>query len=126
SHGGFPVVITVAGGHGTLLVLVLVDGNSGVLLGLAPGAAEIVGVGLAERLSGDRVELGVLVGQSRCGRCERVVGRPVDPQRDRVAVLGLADHGGVAGPGLAGAPLVGGGPGGDDVVGQGSRCLLGV
>src|SRR5690606_26098278 len=54
-HGRLPVVVGVAAGHGVLLVLVLVDGDGVVWLGLGPGAAEIVGVGLAERRAGDLV-----------------------------------------------------------------------
>src|SRR5690554_5929563 len=61
-HGRLPVVVGVAGGHGALLVLVLVDGDA-VWLGLGPGAAEIVRVGLTERRAGDGVEFDVLVGQ---------------------------------------------------------------
>src|SRR5690606_8932496 len=72
-HGGFPVVVG-GGGHGVLLVLVVGGGDEGVLLGLGSGAAEVVVlVGLPERLSGDGVEFGVLVGQGLgCGRQERV------------------------------------------------------
>src|SRR5690606_27437756 len=72
-HGRLPLLVVagVAGGHGVLLVGVLVGGDGVVWLGLAPGlasgATQVVGVGLAERLSGDRVELGVLVRQGVCG-----------------------------------------------------------
>src|SRR5690606_14201093 len=94
--------VGVAAGHGVLLVLVLVGGDGVVWLGLGPGAAEIVGVGLTERLSGDRVELGVLLrqGLSR-GRQDLVLGRlrrtgwPVKLHCQCVAFRWRGLHGGV-------------------------------
>src|SRR5690606_1164760 len=100
-HGRRPIVVDSAGGHGALLVLVFVGGDA-VWLGLGPGAAEIVRVGLTKRRAGDGVEFDVLVGQALgCGRQEAVLirglhaGRPIHLHGEGVALRWGGLHGSV-------------------------------